>query len=426
MNLRTLRHGLLAALLCAASLAAWPAEKVLRYAFRVAESNFDPARVSDLYSRIVTNHVFEGLYGYDHLARPARIVPLTAEAMPEASDNWRRFVIRVKPGIYFADDPAFGGSKRELVAADYVYSFKRFMDPAVKSPAISTIQDMGLLGLNEYRQELLKTRAPFDYGREIPGLRALDRYTLELRTRDPRPRLVESLAGGDLLGAVAREVIEAHGEKSGEHPVGTGPFRLAQWRRSSLIVLERNPGYRERVYDAQPAADDAAGQAIARRLQGRRLPMIDRVEISIIEENQPRWLSFLNGQHNLLERIPEEFVNQALPGGELAPNLAKRGFQRETTLYPDVTFVVFNMKDPVVGGYTPEKVALRRAISLAYDVRREIRVARRGWAIPGQSALVPHTTGYDPAFKSEMSDHDPARARALLELYGYRDRDGDG
>ena len=100
---------------------------------------------------------------------------------------------------------------------------------------------------------------------------------------------------GDLYGAIAREVVEAYGDKIAEHPVGTGPFRLASGGAVSRIVLERNPGLPRSAYDAQPAADDAEGQALLRRFKGRRLPMIDRVEISIIEEAQPRWLSFLNG-----------------------------------------------------------------------------------------------------------------------------------
>jgi ABC-type transport system substrate-binding protein len=84
------------------------------------------------------------------------------------------------------------------------------------------------------------------------------------------------------------------------------------------------------------------------------------------------------------------------------------------------------MDDPIVGGYTPDKVALRRAIGLATDIDREIRLPRRGQAIPAQSPLVPHTTGYDPAFKSEMSEFSPAKAKALLDMYGYVDKDGDG
>ena len=84
------------------------------------------------------------------------------------------------------------------------------------------------------------------------------------------------------------------------------------------------------------------------------------------------------------------------------------------------------MEHPVVGGYEPSKVALRRAISLAVDVEREINLVRRGQAIPAQGIVAPGVTGYDPAFKSEMSDFSRARARALLDMHGYVDKDGDG
>ncbi|MDN3543130.1 MAG: ABC transporter substrate-binding protein [Roseateles asaccharophilus] len=404
-----------------------PAAKVLRYAFQVAETGFDPAQLSDIYSRTITAHIFEALYQYDHLARPVRLKPLTAAAMPEVSEDFRTWTIKLKPGIFFADDPAFGGKKRELVAEDYVYSFKRFADPAFKSPAWATMEDAGILGLKALREQALKSKQAFDYDSPIEGLRALDRHTLQIRVQQGRPHLLQALlTGSDLYGAVAREVIEAYPGKSMEHPVGTGPFVLKEWRRSSRMVLERNPSYRERFYDAEPAADDAEGQALLARFKGRRLPMLDRVEISVIEEAQPRWLSFLNGEKDYLERVPAEFISQALPNGQLAPGLARRGIQAQRIVGPESTMTVFNMEDPVVGGYTAEKVALRRAIGLAIDVDREIRLVRRGQAIPAQSPVVPHTTGYAPQFKSSMSDFDPARAKALLELYGYVDRDGDG
>ncbi|MEN9374128.1 MAG: hypothetical protein RIR79_1680, partial [Pseudomonadota bacterium] len=96
--------------------------KTLRYAFPVAETGFDPAQISDLYSHTITANIFESLYRYDYAARPAKIVPNIATAMPEISDHFRTFTIRIQKGIYFADDPAFGGKKRELTAHDYVYS----------------------------------------------------------------------------------------------------------------------------------------------------------------------------------------------------------------------------------------------------------------------------------------------------------------
>jgi ABC-type transport system substrate-binding protein len=399
--------------------------RVLRYAFPAAETGFDPAQINDLYSRTVTAHIFEGLYKYDYLNRPFKVKPNLAAAMPEIEDDFRSFTVRLKPGIFFADDPAFKGRRRELVAQDIVYSFKRFFDPSNKSPVASGLVDQGLVGLNELRERALKERTPFPYDTEVEGLRALDRYTVRFRTRDTRPRFVSTLTGGDLFGAVAREVIEAYAGKTMEHPVGTGPFRLVQWRRSSLIVLERNPNFREQRFDGEPGDDDADGQAIARRLAGRRLPLIDRVEISIIDESQPRWLAFLNGQFDLVS-VPLEFSLLAVPNGELAPNLARRGIRLHRAVNPDRALFYFNMEDPVVGGYTPEKVALRRAISLATDVEREIRLIRRGQAIPAQTVVSPGLWGYDPALKTENSDFDLGRAKALLDTYGYLDRDGDG
>ncbi len=401
------------------------APRTLRVAFPVAETGFDPALINDLYSRTITAHIFEGLYGYDPLARPAKIRPVTAEALPEVSADFRVFTVKLRRGIHFADDPAFQGRPRELTAQDYVYSFKRFADPALKSPVWSSVEQIGFTGLAALRREALERRQPFDPDREIEGIRALDRYTLQFRLDEPRPRLLETLAGSDLFGAVAREVAEHYGDTLPAHPVGTGPFRLAQWRRSSLIVLERNPGFRDQFYEAEPAAGDTEGQALVARFQGRRLPLADRVEVSIISEQQPRWLAFLNGQIDLVT-VPSEFVSRAMPGGQLAPHLAREGVQAWRVLQPDSVFAYFNMAHPVIGGLEPGRVALRRAIGLAVDVQREIRLVWKGQAIPAQSIVVPHTTGYDPQFKSEMGDHDPARARALLDLYGYTDRDGDG
>lgn len=411
----------------AAAQAPAPAgQKVLRYAFPTAETSFDPTQINDLYSRIVTAHVFEALYAYDPLARPVKIKPLTAEALPEASEDWRVWTMRVRPGIDFADDPAFAGKRRELVAQDYVFAISRFADPQLKSPAWSYVDSFGLVGLAEQRQRALDRKQPFDYDAPIEGLRALDRYTLQIRLKNPRPRFIEFLAASDLFGGVAREVVRQYGDRIAEHPVGTGPFVLTQWRRASLIVLSRNPGYRERYYDAEPRPDDAEGQALLARFKGRRLPMVDRVEVSIVEEQQPRWLSFLNGQHDLIERVPAEFIGQAAPNGRPAPHLARRGVQVYRGVRNDVYATLFNMDDPVVGGYTPDKVALRRAIGLGLDVRREVALVHAGQGVVAQSSLAPHTTAYDPAFKSEMGDTDPDRARGLLDTYGYTDRDGDG
>jgi ABC-type transport system substrate-binding protein len=400
--------------------------RVLRYSFRVAETGFDPAQIWDLYSNTLAANIFEAPYEFAYLARPFALRPNTAAAMPVVADGHRRLTIRLKPGTFFARDEAFKGRRRELTAADYVYSIKRHYDPRWKSPRVYVLENSKIVGLSELRQASLRNRTPFDYEREVPGLRALDRYTFELVFAEPQPRFIYNLADASFVGAVAREVVEAYGDKVMEHPVGTGPFKLTDWRRSSRIVLERNPDYRDVRHDETPPDGDAPAATIATRLKGRRLPLVDRVEVSIIEESQPRWLAFLNGEHDFLEELPNDFANIAIPNNTLAPNLKRLGIQMDRYVRADIAVSYFSMESPIVGGYTPDKVALRRAISLGVDLDQEIRLVRRNQAIPAQSPIGPSTWGYDAAFRSEMSEFSRARARALLDLYGYVDRDGDG
>ena len=404
-----------------------PGKKILRYAFRVAESNFDPAQITDLYSRTVAAGIFDAPYEWAFMAKPLQMRPATAAGMPEISEDFKTFTIRIKPGIYFADDPAFKGKKRELVAEDYVYSLKRNFDPRWKSGNLYILENAKILGLSELRKKLIEAKKPFDYDTPVEGLRALDRYTFQIKLAEAAPRFIsDNFTDGSFTGAVAREVVEFYGDRIGEHPVGTGPYRLADWKRSSRIVLAKNPNFREVYYDETPPEGNARLQAIAKQFKGKRLPMVDEVHISIIEENQPRWLAFLNEEHDMVDEMPADFAATIIPNNRLAPNLAKKGIQMVRQARADVAHSYFAMENPVVGGYEPHKVALRRAISLAIDVDREILLARRGQAIPSQGPIAPETSAYDPKFKSLMSDYSVARAKALLDMHGYVDKDGDG
>jgi ABC-type transport system substrate-binding protein len=414
---------LAAAALAPPALAAPDMNKVIREVFPVAETGFDPAAVHDLYSGTVIQGIFDTLYTYDYLARPVKIKPQLTTGLPEVSADFQRYTLRLRPGILFADDAAFGGQPRELTAADLAYSLKRHFDPRWKSPRYNGLRDERIAGLEALRKRAVDSGKPFDYDAPIDGLVTPDRYTLQIALERPSPRFSYLLAHPGVSGVVAREVVERYGDATGEHPVGTGPFRLAQWRRSSFIALERNLRFRDEVYDE--SGDDDIARPIAAQLKGRKLPMVDRVEISIIEQSQPLWLSFLANQFEFTG-VPYEFATVAVPGGKLAPNLAARGLRVHRMPRADIAYTYFNMEDPVVGGYTPEQVALRRAISLAYDTDSEIRLLRKHLAIPAQALSVPQTFGYRSDWRSEMSEYSPARARALLDLYGYRDVDGDG
>ena len=414
----------------AAPAAGEPDGKTLRLAFASAETTFDPPQTnSDANASAVLAQILESPLGFDYLARPVRLSRVTAAAMPAVSADGRVFTVRIQPGIFFADDPAFKGPdgrqvRRELVAQDYVYSIKRYFDPHWNSADLYLFESLKPPGLSELRERAVKSRKPFDYDTEVEGVRTLDRYTLRVTLGIGDARFVYMFASPQIMGAVAREVVELYGDDIGAHPVGTGAFRLKSWRRASRIELERSPSYRGTQYEGVPA-DDPIAQRIAAHLKGKNLPLADQVVIDIVEENQPRWLSFLNGTYHWLQ-VPGNFRALAAPGGSLAPYLAKRGVRLHQQLQADMGMSFFFMDHPLVGGYTAEKVALRRAIGLAFDGDAYVNHVLGGFGIRAQSTVAPFTSGYDPAYKSEMSDFSPARAKALLDLYGYLDRDGDG
>src|SRR5512138_70996 len=260
---RSLAHRLAPTVLLALAIAlAAPfaaAQKVLHIAFNVAETNFDPAFTSDLYSNSVTQEIFEPPLTYDFYAQPAKLKPETLEAMPEITDNARTYTLRLRRGLYYSDDPAFEGKPRELTAADYEFALKRLIDPKVSSPNLWLI-DGRIKGVTEAAAKAKKD-GRLDYDARIPGIEVVDRYTLRLHLEKPDYNLLYILAMPN-VGAQAREVVERYGADIGAHPVGTGPFILKDWKRSARIVLERNPRFREAYFEAEPNADDAQAQAL--------------------------------------------------------------------------------------------------------------------------------------------------------------------
>ena len=405
----------LVALVAATAAPAADPSKVYRISFPTAETGFDPARVSDLYSNTVNEAIFERLLTYDYLARPAKLVPLVAEAMPQVTENGRVYTFRIRRGIHFTPDPAFKGRKRELVAADFAYTIKRHADPKNRSPWAFMVEGR-IAGLDVLIEQAKKT-GRFDYDAKIPGIETPDPYTLVIRLGAPDYLFNYTVAHAP-YGAIAREVVEAYGEDIGAHPVGTGPYVLKEWKRASRIVLEANPDYRGFTWDfapAEPAWDDA----IVKAMSGKKMPRIGRVEISIIEEDQSRWLAFGGKELDVLA-LPGTFRPQAVGAdGNLLPRWTGEGVSLFKAIDPELTYTIFNFRDPVIGGFTPEKLALRRAIIMAYDVREEIEVVRKGQAVQAHMPIPAGVVGHDPSYRT-INPYDPALANRLLDRFGYR------
>lgn len=396
--------------------------KVLRYVFIAQEDGFDPAVARDLYSAHVLQSVFETLYTYEYLASPAKLTPMTAEALPEVSADAKTYTIRLKKGIFFTPDPAFNGKRRELTVSDYVYSYKRLMDPKIASPHTWLFEGK-ILGLDELAEEAKKT-GKFEYDKPIAGFEIVDKYTLKIHLKNPDFNLGMILAH-EPTSAVAREVVEKYADTQGHvmsNPVGTGAYQLSEWVRSSKIVLTANPDYRGFVWNFAPSSDPNDLKIVA-ALKGKHMPQIGRVEISIMPEEQSRWLAFQNKEIDVFQ-LEGTLAPQALKNGKLKPELAKKGVQLSRIVDPESAIYYWNMRDPTVGGMSKEKIALRRAIAMAHNVKEEIKVVHNDEALALEYPIPPGIVGHDPNYKSSIQ-YNPAAANALLDKFGYR-RGKDG
>ena len=400
------------------SFAQSPADpkKVLRYVFPVAETGFDPAGVHDLYSAHVNGSIFETLFTYDYLASPAKLVPRTAVALPEVSADGLTYTIRLQKGIYFAADPVFKGKKRELTSADYVYTFKRLMDPSLRSPN-SWLLDGRILGMEALLKQAQKT-GKFNYDQSVAGLQTPDRYTLVIRLTSPDQNFPMLLAHQP-AGAVAREVIEKYRDKAGfvmGHPIGTGPYMLSRWTSGSRIILKANPDFRSFVWNFKASTPE--DQKIVKAMQGKKMPQIGEIDIQVMEEGQSRWLSFIKDEVDLFA-LDGELTVQALQDGKLKPELVKKGVQLSRITDPSIDYHYWNMQNPIVGGLSKDKIALRRAMAMAFSADNYINILQKGDAQKLQAPIPSGVVGYDPNYRSSIP-YSVKAANLLLDHYHYK------
>ena len=409
-------------LLAGAAHAASPADpsKVVRVAFEAADDGFDLVHTSNLYSGWVGEAIFEPLLTYDYIARPAKLVALAAEAMPEVGDGGKTYVFRIKKGIYFTPDAAFKGKRHELTAQDYIYTIERLVDPKNRSPNANFVEGK-IVGLDDLARAAKKS-GHFDYDAPVAGLRAVDRYTLRIALNKPDYNFLYVMAYSG-LSAVAREVIEAYGAQSGQHPVGTGPYMLSDYVARSKIILTANPDYRGYIWDFK-SSGDAWDDQMVRDMKGKKMPQIGRVEISIIEEEQSRWLAFADKQLDF-DKLPQVAAPTVLDGDKLKPEYAAQKITLNRVVAPEIIYTSFNMKDPVIGGYGKEKIALRRAVSMAYSLKDDIAQARNGQAVKAQMVIPVGVVGHDEHYRTSIDEYNIGLANQLLDRFGYR-RGADG
>jgi oligopeptide transport system substrate-binding protein len=414
-------------LACAAALAiALPVQatdmsKTLRVAFITDVTGFDPHATSDLYSAAISNAIFGNLWEFDYYVRPARFRGMLAERLPELSPDGLTWKVQLKKGLYFSDDPVFKGKKREATAEDLIYAWKRMLDPKIISPKAWEISDK--LAGTAALVEAAKKSGKFDYDTPIEGLKALDRYTVQMKFVKPAYTTVDLMQQYN-WSPISREVVEAYRDVQGRvqgHPVGVGPYMMKEWVKGSKIVLTKNPNFNAATFPTEGEPDDAVALA---RNKGKLLPLVGNVEISIIEEPNPRLLTFKSGGFDY-EFVGTDLVGGVVKDGKLIPEYADKGIKHQRAMEPALGYDYFNMEDPIVGGYTNDKIALRRAILMAYPSDQALVTVWRNQAVSATQMIPPTQTGHIPN-KKNLLDVDVELANALLDKFGYKDKDGDG
>jgi len=406
------------------------AQKVLHLPMRTAgPGSLDPVRGSTVYDNRAISNVYETLLQYKYLARPLQLEPLLAARMPEVSKDGKTYRFELKPGVLFQDDPCFpDGVGRELVAADVFYSWKRMADPR-NEPRGWWLFENTIVGFDEYHAAqgaALDAGGEFDYDAPVAGMRVLGEHELEIELKEPVYRFVWILAMFQ-TAVVPREAAETYGTRLSRHPVGTGPFTMAEedWVINKSMVFRRNPKFRGQRYPSEwEAADEEQGLHLA---AGKPMPFVDRVEITMWPVEQGMWLNFRQGKLDYTQ-VPDENFSEAIRKRRhaLRDEFADQGVVLRAIPLLDFIFHGFNMEDEVVGGYTQEKKWLRQAIALAIDLEEFNDTFYSGTNVVYDGMIPPGLDGYPQDGKGPVSYIGPdlERARELLAMAGYPGGEG--
>jgi len=424
-------------------------EKILYSSFVEAPRTLDPAKAYTTVAHAITGAVYDTMLEYHFLKRPLELIPGLAVDLPERielPDGRSRYVFELRRDLLFADDECFelsgeGRRTREVVARDVAFQLARIADPEVGSPVIEPFSNIE--GFAAFGSRLMERReadpafaaAPIHEQYEvlggIPGVRVPASHVLEITLARPYPQIKYWFAM-EFTTPVPWEAIAWYDGSEGrarfdDHPVGTGPFVLAEYDKQSRYVLEQSPnwyGVRHPEWKAPGGVFPSEGEIedrLAGRLAdaGKPLPFIDRVEVRREKESIPAFNKFLQGYYDASGIIKESF-EKVVQEGRLSPDMAEKGIRLEESVSPDVFYIGFNMDDPVVGHAGGERSRkLRQAMSLVVDVEEFLRVFLNGRGVPAQSPLPPGIYGHDPDYRNPFRQVDLERAKALMVEAGY-------
>jgi len=341
-------------------------------------------------------------------------------ALPGGGEEW---TFTIRRDLRFPDDPCFpGGKGRGVVARDFVYSFQRMADPKGEFP-LAGVLESNVAGWREYAAGFARERTGFadpNYDRTFPAVSVdpHDPYTFRVRLVRPYPQL-RFLMAMHCTTPQAREAVEHYGDEYRRHPVGCGGYRLAEYVPKQRLVLRRNPTGHAGSYPTEGDPGDQEAGLLAPA--GEPLPRTDTIVYSMIKETTSAWNLFLQGYLDETSLNSNNFSQVMGSGGSLSPRMRAMDIRLQRAPQTAVYYLAFNLRDPVFGGYAPERRKLRQAISLAVDSREFIDLALQGNGTPAQWMLPAGIFGHDPNYRNPYRTVDIARAKVLLAEAGYPD-----
>lgn len=398
--------------------------KSLHFAIRSdGPKGMDPIRVSTQYDHLAVSQVYDTLLEYKYLARPLDLQPSLLAEIPEIGDDGVTWSFRLKQGIRFFDDECFpDGKGRELVASDVFYSWKRMADLS-NTPKGWWLFKSTIVGFDEYR-DAQNAAEKFDYDMPVDGFREINDHEFQVVLREPVTRFRWVLAMSQ-SAIVCREAVEKYGVEFPHHPVGTGPWIVEDWQPSRHLRLKRNPTYREEYYPAEASPEDV--ERGLTKAAGQKLPIADRLEFRMFVHDQPMWLNFLAKRVDYAQ-VPAEYFDEAYikRTQRLRASYRDQGITSQPIVLFDFIFIGFNMTDSLIGGYTPQQRALRRAISLALDTEERNDTFYNGINVVYDGMIPPGLAGHPKDGIAPNSPRGPnlEKARELLAQAGYPNGEG--
>jgi len=383
--------------------------KVLRMSSGGKINTLDPALAADLVSQHMTANFYDTLLQYDYIARPYKLVPSMLADMPVPADNFTKFKFRLRDDVYFLPDPCFRNTdknSRRVTSSDVVFSFMRIADSRLYSPGFWLFRDK-IKGLDEFREKSAAS-PPDDFKiyDSIPsGFEIVDDKNFTISLTRPDPRFMYALAM-PYASIVSRAAVEYYGEKIAEHPVGSGPFKMAEFLRDYKIAMERNPEFRpEYLRTAENEADRA-----------RPLPLLDRIECFIVNQPISAWLLFLQGEMDISALSKDNFDAVVGDDMKLIPALAARGIILVSAPEFQINYIGFCFSDSRLAS----NENLRKALSLAYDTGKRLKLMNNR-IVPANGPLPPGSSGYFPDILNPYAQYNPSLASEYLKKAGFPD-----